>query len=118
MEIKNTNQVVSLPNGVTDSNKLGSSDKADVSSKAENLENHSAKNQDGYKVAVSARAQETKALHKKAFDIAKNTPPVRAERVAELKAQIQDGTYKIDSGKIADGMLREAIKEKLSTDLS
>ena len=70
---------------------------------------------DGYTVAVSSEAQELTAAHAKAFEIAKNTSPIREKRVAELKSQIEAGTYKVDSGNIADGMLREAIRDKLAT---
>ncbi len=68
-----------------------------------------------YGVELSDKARSRAAEQKKAFDIAKNTPDVREDRVAELKAKIQNGTYEVDSGKIADGMLREAIMEHLAT---
>lgn len=68
-----------------------------------------------YGVELSDKAKTRAAEQKKAFDIAKNTPDVREDRVAELKAKIQAGTYEIDSGKIADGMLREAFMEHLAT---
>jgi negative regulator of flagellin synthesis FlgM len=50
----------------------------------------------------------------KAAAIARNTPDVREDRVTALKAQIDAGTYQVDSGKIADGMLREAIKDHIA----
>lgn len=59
----------------------------------------------------SKRLSEDKA---KAFALAKDTSPVREDRVAELKKQIQNGQYQINAGKIADGMLKEAIKESLA----
>lgn len=52
----------------------------------------------------------------KALDIAKNTPDIREDRVADIKARIAAGTYQVDSGQIADGMLREAIKDHLATE--
>ena len=64
---------------------------------------------------LSDKGKSRAAEQKKAFDIAKNTPDIREDRVAELKAKIQAGTYEVDSGKIADGMLREAIMEHLAT---
>jgi flagellar biosynthesis anti-sigma factor FlgM len=66
-------------------------------------------------VSVSDKAKETAAARQKAFDIAKNTDPVRHDRVAELKAQIAAGTYQADPEKIAHGMLREAIKDRVSS---
>ena len=65
-------------------------------------------------VALSNQSKDIAEAHKKALDIARNTPDVRENRVAELKKQINDGTYQIDSGKIADGMMREAILDHLS----
>ena len=69
-----------------------------------------------YGVELSDRARTRSAEHKKSFDIAKNTPDVREDKVCELKAKIQSGTYEVHSAKIADGMLREAIMEHLATD--
>ena len=40
-------------------------------------------------------------------------PDIRAERVAELKARLQDGTLKVDSEKLAENMLNAALKEDL-----
>ncbi len=65
-------------------------------------------------VNISPKAKERADAQQKALEIARNTPDVREDRVKALKAQIDAGTYQIDSGKIADGMLREAIKEHLS----
>lgn len=65
-------------------------------------------------VQISTSAKERAEAQKKAFDIAKATPEIREDKVADLKARIQAGTYQIDSGKIADGMLREAIMEHLA----
>ena len=76
--------------------------------------NASASNKN-YGVELSDKGKSRAAEQKKAFDIAKNTPDIREDRVAELKAKIQAGTYEVDSGKIADGMLREAIMEHLAT---
>lgn len=66
-------------------------------------------------VNVSDKAKENAAARQKAFDIAKNTDPIRHDRVADLKAQIAAGTYQSDPEKIAHGMLREAIKDRVSS---
>jgi negative regulator of flagellin synthesis FlgM len=50
----------------------------------------------------------------KALQIARNTPEVREDRVAELKRQVQNATYKVDPEKVADGIMREALFEHLS----
>jgi negative regulator of flagellin synthesis FlgM len=66
-------------------------------------------------VQLSDNARKRVDERKKAFEIARNTPDVREDKVAAIKAKIQAGTYDVDSGKIADGMLREAIMEHLAT---
>ncbi|MDE5878500.1 MAG: flagellar biosynthesis anti-sigma factor FlgM [Desulfovibrio sp.] len=38
---------------------------------------------------------------------AQNAPDVRAERVAELRAQVANGTYNIDAQAIAESLVRE-----------
>lgn len=69
---------------------------------------------DASNVQISSDAKGRAEAFQKALDIARDTPDVREDRVAALKKQIQEGTYQVDSGKIADGMLREAIKDKLA----
>jgi len=68
----------------------------------------------GVDVEVSQAAREKAIAHRKAFDIAIATPEVREDRVAELKRQIQQGLYKPQPEKIADGILREAVLEHLA----
>jgi negative regulator of flagellin synthesis FlgM len=83
-------------------------------------EKNSAKNaatgatDNNYNVDVSGKGQDIARARQKALDIARNTPDVRENRVAELKAKIASGEYQIDSGGIADGMMREAILEHLA----
>ena len=67
-----------------------------------------------YDVNISTNAKDRATAFQKAFDIAKATPDIREDRVKALKEQIQNGTYKVDSGDIADAMLREAVKEHLA----
>lgn len=69
---------------------------------------------DASNVQISTTAKDRAEAQKKAFDIAKATPEIREDRVADIKARLAAGTYEIDSGKIADGMLREAIMEHLA----
>lgn len=47
-----------------------------------------------------------------AVEAVKNAPDVRLDRVAELKAAILEGTYKIDSMKLADKMLATHLIEQ------
>jgi negative regulator of flagellin synthesis FlgM len=67
-----------------------------------------------YDVQISASGKGRAEAMQKAFEIAKATPNVREDRVAALKKQIDAGTYKVDSGAVADGMMREAIKDHLA----
>ncbi len=67
-----------------------------------------------FNVNLSAKAKEMAEAHKKAMEIARNTPDVREERIAEMKRRIDSGEYKADAGNIADGMLREAIRDELA----
>ena len=41
-------------------------------------------------------------------------PEVRADRVAELKARIKSGEYKVDAEKLAQKMLEDAFQEDVS----
>lgn len=41
-----------------------------------------------------------------------NTPTMNVERVAEVRQAIANGSYKIDTGKIADGLI-ESVRQML-----
>jgi flagellar biosynthesis anti-sigma factor FlgM len=121
MAIKN---VASSPTGNTNLLKAKDSDSSKSTSAAAELGTNigstkaaqaSAAMNRNFGVELSDKAKTRAAEQKKAFEIAKNTPDVREDRVAEIKAKIQAGTYQVDSGKIADGMLREAMMEHLAT---
>ncbi len=43
-----------------------------------------------------------------------NIPDIREEKVAELKSQIENGTYEINADKIASKMLRDALLNDLT----
>lgn len=65
---------------------------------------------------ISPKAKEMSDAYKKAGEIARATPDVREDRVAAMKKKLAEGTYEVDSGKIADGMMREAMLERLASD--
>lgn len=67
-----------------------------------------------FNVKLSDRAKEMSEARLKALDIARNTSDVREDRVADLKKRIESGEYKASAENIADGMLREAIRDELS----
>ncbi len=53
------------------------------------------------RLALSHRAEEIRAARAALAE----TPAVRAERVARLKAQIEAGTYRVDPDKVAERIL-------------
>ncbi|MEY3901391.1 MAG: hypothetical protein RL189_697 [Pseudomonadota bacterium] len=61
-------------------------------------------------VQISPRARELNL----ARQVVESTPDVREDKVAKFKAMIERGEYKPDAGKIADGILSEAIRDELS----
>ena len=65
-------------------------------------------------VAVSSDARSRAAEMQKAKQIAQNAPDVREDKIAAIKERIQNGTYQVDSGLIADGIMREAIRDHLT----
>ena len=67
-----------------------------------------------FDVRVSPEAAIRKQLFEQAFKIAQETNPIREDRVKELKEKIANGSYQVDSGKIADGMLKEAVLDELA----
>ena len=68
----------------------------------------------GFDVNLSQASKEKAQAYQKALEIARRTPDIREDRVAEIKKKIQDGNYQVDAGKIADGMLMEAIRDKVA----
>ena len=61
----------------------------------------------GDRVSLSPRARELAAA-RRALEV---IPDVRTDKVADLKARIEAGTYRIDSEAIADKMLRDALPD-------
>lgn len=59
-------------------------------------------------IELSKEAKDYQFAMKKVKDM----PDVRRSRVDEIKAQVQAGTYKIDSEKIADKILRNVEMHK------
>jgi negative regulator of flagellin synthesis FlgM len=57
------------------------------------------------KVELSAQSREIKKIN----DVLEMTPDVRADRVAELKKQIQEDRYQVDSEAVAGKMIDQTI---------
>ena len=51
-------------------------------------------------------------IYMQAIEAVKSAPDVRFEKVAELKAAIESGNYKVDAVKIAEKMLRSHLVEQ------
>ncbi len=51
-------------------------------------------------------------MRRLAREIIYRTPEVRPEKVARLKEAIEQGVYKIDSGKLADRIIAELIRKR------
>ena len=61
------------------------------------------------KVVLSPKAKEVQEATK----IIKELPDIQEEKVAQLKEQIDQGTYRVDGKKIAFKMLKESILDEL-----
>ena len=82
-------------------------DKDKVDAAAEQKEQQQAK---ADTVALSSAAKDIQEAQKQLEAI----PDVREDKVAQLKEQIKNGTYKIDEEKIADKMLKDALLNDLT----
>jgi negative regulator of flagellin synthesis FlgM len=58
-------------------------------------------------VDISDRAQEVQRI----TQLIKDLPDVREDRVRELKAQVENGTYNVSSEDIADLIIRRALAD-------
>lgn len=93
---------------------LKKSDRAENRALAKSKSSAAGRGKQDFNVQLSSEARELAEARQKAFDIARNTPEVREDKVQELKEKIKSGEYKVSSEKIADGILREALMEKLA----
>lgn len=62
---------------------------------------------DGEQIALSTKAKGIQ----KALETVQTSPDTRSEKVAEIKNQISSNTYRVDSGALAEKILREIIAE-------
>ena len=86
----------------------GESKKVQSDKKSDRTETSSSAN-GGDTVELSSRSKEIA----RALETVRTAPEVRTERVAELKAEIGAGTYKVDSGAVAGKILIEGLSDKL-----
>ncbi|MDY6791203.1 MAG: flagellar biosynthesis anti-sigma factor FlgM [Thermodesulfobacteriota bacterium] len=101
MKITDNNSSLNIRNyvnNIQDGKKLDGSAKPDASRQVK-----------GDKVVLSPKAKEVQEATK----LIKELPDIREEKVAKLKEQVDQGTYKIDGEKIAFKMLKESILDEL-----
>ncbi len=65
--------------------------------------------QNGDKVDLSQNVRDVKEAREQLDSI----PDIREEKVAEIKSQIENGTYNIDGKKIAHNMIRESLIDEI-----
>jgi negative regulator of flagellin synthesis FlgM len=84
-------------------------DRADVAGKkAANQKPESAGQVSGGEhIALSAKAKGIQ----KALETVQTSPDIRSEKVAEIKSQIANNTYQVDSGALAEKILQEILTE-------
>ncbi len=58
-------------------------------------------------VNLSPEAKELRRIH----DLLAATPPVRAEKVAAVKAAIESGEYRVQDEALADSILKDSLLE-------
>ncbi len=78
-------------------------------SKANEQEGHKGANSiapKGDSVQLSGDAK----MMAEARGVASETSDVRTEKVAALREQVQNGTYKVDNNRIAEGILKEDVE--------
>jgi len=69
------------------------------------------------KQQVKADTVELSDLGKKvqeAHSQLESIPDIREDKVAELKARVENGTYEVDAEKVADKMLKDALLNDLT----
>lgn len=67
-----------------------------------------------YDVALSPKASHLQKQKAKAYEVAQNTSPIREDKVQALKEKITAGEYTPDATQIADGIVREAVRDQLA----
>ncbi len=87
---------------------------SNVESDKEVLNLKKAEEKSDFNVSFSDKAREIAEARAKALEIARNAPDVREDLVADFKKRIASGEYKASAENIADGILREAIRDELA----
>lgn len=64
----------------------------------------------GDNVQLSSRAKDFQRIK----ELAKSAPESRDEKIAAVKEQLKNGTYKADNGKLAENMINESLIDLLT----
>ena len=79
----------------------------DAKAKAQNVQPTETGAED--KVQLSDRSREIARVQ----EMVRTSPEVRSEKVAEIRARIQAGTYDVSAHKVADALLQTIVDEKV-----
>ena len=85
----------------------GKSEKAGQASSSTSKGSESSSVSSGEKVLVSELGKEVARISEQV----KKAPDIRIEKVQELKSQIEDGTYKVPSDKIAGKIIDDILSQ-------
>ena len=91
-----------------------------------NLEVHLKNIRDGQKVDASAKPAPKQPLKEdtvvlspqarriqEARKLLNSVPDIRGEKVAQIKAHIEDGTYHVDGEKVAEKIIKESLLDEI-----
>lgn len=61
------------------------------------------------RMEISSEAE----LHCEALEMVRNSPEVRTDKIALLKAQIKEGTYEVDATRLAEKMIENHLENEI-----
>ena len=111
MEIKGTNIANT---GQVETELLKRTEKEKEADANEPVKESRRANTNDYSINLSQLSKDISAAKKRAIEIAGSTPDIRQDKIDSIRDKIKNSEYVIDSGKIADGILRESIRDHLA----
>jgi len=100
--MKVTNQMPPSPQTVERKTGVFQTDPKDAALKARGA--------DGKSVSSDVEISENAKLLKMATDAVKNSPSNNVEKLAQLKRDVQNGTYRVDAKDLADKIVEEHLR--------
>ena len=82
-----------------------------TSGKAREAEQKAERIRKGKEETPATVQNRTSLTMNKIKDVIRNTPDVRADRVADLKKRVESGQYEVDADRLAENLLRESLRE-------